>query len=326
MQIKDIKKLNKNDQVSGHFLLSSVTVKTASNGSQYLDISMQDKTGTLPLKVWSATPENIEQFVQGSVVYIQTVLDEFKGTKQIAINPNNSAQVITLMPESDPLSKKSLYMEIAPLTKEQLQDEVNELLLQVDNEIWNRVLREFLTQSGKEYFEFPAAKSIHQAYPGGLAWHSILVAKLALSIADNYPDEMINRSLLIAGALLHDAGKIRELSITGGTSYTVAGTLIGHIVISDEIVVKIVEKLGYNQDAEDVILLRHMILSHQGKLEWSTPVEPETLEAFILSQADNIDAKIQSIQGALTNTEPGDFSEKVFAADGKKYYKATDNH
>lgn len=324
MEISDVKKLNKGDLFSGHFLITSVTKKVAKNGNDFLDIILSDKTGILPLKIWNISESEAEKYSIDTVVAVQTNFDDYQGKAQVSISETKPEQQISPIPVDDPLSRKELYVQTAPMTEQQMRDKVLDYVLQIENEAWNRIVREFLAEYGDKYFTHPAAQSVHEAFVGGLAYHSLLVTKLALSIADSFPDAEINRSLLIAGALLHDAGKIIELDTEGSTTYTVAGQLIGHITFSDELIVKLANKLDYDPNSEDIILLRHLIISHHGKREWGTPVEPRTLEAFILHESDLIDARVQPIQEALEQVNPGEFTPKIYFADNRSFYKPKD--
>ena len=132
---------------------------------------------------------------------------------------------------------------------------------------------------------------------------------------------MINSSLLYSGVILHDMGKTVELSGPTATSYTLAGNLVGHIVLIDEQIVEACHELKISENQEDVLLLRHMILAHHGLLEYGSPVRPHILEAEVLHQIDQLDASIQMLSQALKHTKPGQFSEKIFGMDGRAFYR-----
>jgi 3'-5' exoribonuclease len=316
MKIEDIYNMSVGSPINGYFLISNVASKVASNGKTYLIFNLSDKTGNLSMIMWDASSEDINRFKENKVVYIQSTRGEYKGKPQItAINNGNGISIIDN--PTDPNSDISLYRKSAPISAKQIQDEINDLILQIKNEVWNRITREFISKHFDDYFNFPAAQKIHEAFPGGLAYHSLMVTKNALAIAKNYPEENIDYSLIITGGLLHDAGKIKELSISDGYEYTNQGSLIGHIIFSDQYVTEIANELGYDSSSEAVVLLRHMILSHQGKLEWNTPILPKTVEAFILSQADNIEAKLQQIFSDYKNIQPGKFSQDYTDTNGE---------
>ncbi|MGO2969251.1 MAG: HD domain-containing protein, partial [Leuconostoc falkenbergense] len=163
------------------------------------------------------------------------------------------------------------------------------------------------------------AKSNHHAFAGGLAFHSLSIAKLAKGVAGQYPQ--LNQELLIAGALLHDLGKTIELSGPVATQYTLSGNLIGHITLIDEQIVLAARELKFDLQDEDLILLRHVVLSHHGILEYGSPVRPVVMEAEVLHQLDELDAGIQMMSGVMEKTAEGSFSDRVFGLDNRKFYK-----
>lgn len=126
---------------------------------------------------------------------------------------------------------------------------------------------------------------------------------------------------MYAGAILHDLGKTTELSGPVATEYTLAGNLLGHLSIMDAEIVEAADKLGIDAGSQDLILLRHMVLSHHGLLEYGSPERPKILEAEILHHLDELDATIMMIQGAVKNIEPGQFSDRVFGLDNRRFYK-----
>lgn len=143
--------------------------------------------------------------------------------------------------------------------------------------------------------------------------------RLAKFIAEQYPE--INKPLLYSGVILHDLGKVMELSGAMSTEYTLEGNLIGHIVIVDEEITKACLALKIDDKSEDIILLKHMILAHHGQLEYGSPVRPRLREAEVLHQIDNIDASINMLNVALNRTEPGTFTERIFGMDNRAFYK-----
>ncbi len=180
-------------------------------------------------------------------------------------------------------------------------------------------MRYLLKEYHDEFFKFPAAKSNHHAYAGGLAFHTLSILRLAKAVTEQY--EEVDKALLYAGTILHDLGKVLELSGPVATTYTLAGNLIGHIVLVDEEIVKACAALKIELEGEDAILLRHMILAHHGLLEYGSPVQPHLLEADILHQLDNLDASIQMLKKSLAHTEPGNFSERIFGMEGRNFYQ-----
>jgi 3'-5' exoribonuclease len=143
--------------------------------------------------------------------------------------------------------------------------------------------------------------------------------KLAESFSTLYPS--LNRDLLYAGVILHDLGKVFELSGPVSTIYTVEGNLLGHISIMVNEIGKAAEELAI--EGEEVMLLQHLVLSHHGKEEWGSPKKPLIKEAEMLHLIDNVDAKMNMLDRALTKVKPGEFTERIFALDNRSFYKPT---
>lgn len=141
--------------------------------------------------------------------------------------------------------------------------------------------------------------------------------KLSEAICDLYPT--LNRDLLYAGVILHDIGKVIELSGPVGTMYTVEGNLLGHISIMVNEIGQAANELKI--EGEEVMLLQHLVLSHHGKEEWGSPKKPMIQEAEILHYIDNIDAKMNMLTRALDKTKPGEFTERLFPLDNRSFYK-----
>lgn len=126
--------------------------------------------------------------------------------------------------------------------------------------------------------------------------------------------------MLYAGIILHDLGKVIELSGPMSTEYTLAGNLIGHLVLIDEEITKACLALKISEADEDVLVLRHMVLAHHGLLEYGSPVRPRIMEAEILHQIDNIDASMQMMLTSIRQTEPGKYTDRIFGMDNRSFY------
>ena len=142
--------------------------------------------------------------------------------------------------------------------------------------------------------------------------------RLAKAIADLYP--VLNRDLLYAGVILHDIGKVVELSGPIATTYTVKGNLLGHITLMVSEIEEVARTLGV-EETEEVMLMQHMVLSHHGKEEWGSPKRPMIQEAEMLHYIDNIDAKMQTLTRELEYVEPGEFTKRLFSLDQRAFYR-----
>ncbi len=292
-------------------LVKQADVRTAKNGKPFIAFTFQDKSGAMDGKYWGATDEDITHFQAGRVVHLSGKREVYKGQPQVRIN-----RLVVVKEEEQ---KPALYMESAPMTTDDMKSAIQSYLFKITNAPINRIVRHILTEHADTFFSFPAAKKHHHAFPGGLGFHTISILRLADKVAELYPD--VDPSLLFGGAILHDIGKTIELTGAIGTEYTVKGNLLGHIVIIDEEITRACLALKISEDSEAVVLLKHMILSHHGLLEYGSPVRPHLLEAEILHELDMIDASINMITTSLAKTPAGHFGERIFGLDGRSFYK-----
>ena len=196
---------------------------------------------------------------------------------------------------------------------------MSQMIFKIENPVWQRIVRSLYTKYDKEFYSYPAAKTNHHAFETGLAYHTATMVRLADAISDIYPQ--LNKSLLYAGIMLHDLAKVLELSGPGQTEYTVRGNLIGHIALIDSEITKTVMELGIDDTREEVVLLRHVILSHHGLLEYGSPVRPRIMEAEIIHMIDNLDASMMMMSTALALVDKGEMTNKIFAMDNRSFYK-----
>ncbi len=294
-------------------LIKSADVRLAKNGKKFIAFNFSDSSGEISAKFWDASEEDISNFKPGKIVFLKGKREVYQNNPQIKIFHMRQAT------DEEPANPE-FFVKKAPVSKDDMEKEFNQSLFEITNPNWNRVVRFLLHEHHDAFFSFPAAKKNHHAFDGGLAYHSLSMLRLAHSIAKQYSD-VINAPLLYAGAILHDLGKTIELSGPIATKYTLEGNMIGHIVLVDEEIVKACQHLKIDLESEDMILLRHMILSHHGLLEYGSPVRPHLLEAEVLHQIDELDASIQMLKGTLSHTEPGNFSERIFGMDGRNFYR-----
>lgn len=297
-------------------LIKAADVRMAKNGNPFIAFTFQDQSGQMDGKYWSATSDDIAKYVPGKVVVVNGKREMYNNSPQIKIVNLR----LTDASKGEPTSA-SHFVEHAPMTKEEMEEEVNQIMFDITNPYLRRIVHNILKKYQEAFFEFPAAKRHHHAFVGGLSFHTVSMLRLAKAIATQYTQ--INRSLLYSGVILHDIGKTMELTGAIGTEYTLKGNLLGHIVIMDEEITKACEELAIDENQEDVLLLKHLILAHHGKLEYGSPVRPQLLEAEVLHHIDLLDATITMMSNALDKTEPGAFSERVFGLDNRSFYKPT---
>ena len=304
-----------NENLELFVLVKSAETRIAKNGKKFIAFNFSDNSGVISAKFWDASEEDIKRFVPGKVVHLTGKRENYQNNPQIKIFKLRLAN-------ADEPSDPKLYLQGAPENAAKMEEELNQYIFEITNPTWNRIVRELLKKYHDEFFSFPAAKSNHHAFAGGLAYHTLSILRLAKAVANQY--DQVNPALLYAGTILHDLGKVLELSGPVATSYTLAGNLLGHIVLIDEQIMVACEQLGIDPQSEDAVLLRHMIVSHHGLLEYGSPVQPHLVEADVLHQLDNLDASLQMLQKSLSHTEPGNFSERIFGLDGRNFYRPSE--
>lgn len=296
-------------EVNQFFLLDSITKGVASNGKPYLTLLLKDKTGSVDAKLWEVREEDYENLQSGIIVYIEGIANEYRGKIQLKLNNYR------LKTDEDNISIND-FIQTAPLAKEIMIEELNCFLKKINNKKLKLITIELLNKYKKEFVSYPAAKSMHHDFYSGLIYHTVTMLKVAESLVNIYPS--LNKDLLYSGIILHDLGKTIELSGPIVTTYTLEGELLGHISIMSDEVSKCAERLGI--DGEEVILLRHLILSHHGKYEFGSPKLPMIKEAEILNFIDNIDARMQMFEKNLENVEAGNFSDRIFGLENRHFY------
>lgn len=309
--MKQLRELVVDETFEMYVLLKSADVRVARNGKKFIAFTFQDTSGTIDGKYWGASEEEIANFTTGKVVFLNGKRELYQNMPQIKILHLRVAK------EGEP-TDPGLYMEKAPVDVDEMKQEFNDFLLDITEAKWHRIVRHLVGKYQQEFFEFPAAKRNHHAFAGGLAFHTLTMLRLAKSVSEQYSD--LNQSLLYAGIILHDLGKVHELSGPVSTEYTLAGNLLGHIVIIDEEITRACLELNLSETDEEILVLKHMVLAHHGLLEYGSPVRPKIMEAEILHQLDNLDASMQMMLGALKQVNPGEYTERIFGLDNRNFY------
>ena len=292
-----IEDFNEGDMISGVYLCKNKQVGTTKSGKTYYNLELVDKTGTIAGKVWELS-NAIGHFESKNFIKIDGQVTSFNNELQLNIKK------IRIADEGE--YAESDYM---PCTGKDIDDMYSQLLALInslDKDYYKTLLRKFFvddTTFVKDFKAHSAAKSIHHAYIGGLLEHSLAVAKLCDYYTTYY--SVLNRDLLITAALLHDVGKVYELSKFPENDYTDAGQLLGHIVMGTMMIRDKIKTMdGFPARAANE--LEHCILAHHGELEFGSPKKPALIEAVALSFADNTDAKLQTfIQELDASKESG---------------------
>ncbi len=287
MKKKCVAEIKDRDLVEAVFLVKEKIVAMAKNGKPYLTLKLMDKSGEVDAKVWDNADQVGALFDRNDFLSVRAKASVYLGKMQLIVSelkkvPEETVDLADFLPETN--------RDINSMV-----EELHALIAGVKDPDLSRLLSLFFHDPEllAQYRVAPAAKGMHHVYLGGLLEHSLAVAKLVDAMVPLYPG--LNRDLLIAGALLHDVGKVREMTYLRCFDYSDEGKLIGHITIGAEMLHERITALpGF--PAELAMLLKHMILSHHGQYEYGSPKRPKTLEATILNYLDDLDSKINGIR------------------------------
>ena len=290
-----ISSMQDGDKVKSIYLVKNKTQGTSKFGSEYFNISIQDKTGTLDGKIWDTNSQSIEDFQIGSFVEITGDVILYNGNLQIKIERLRVAK------ENE--YDASDYFVVSKRSIDDMKKELDAIIDSIKNEKYNLLLKKIFvedTDFRKKFFEHQGAKNVHHSFIGGLAEHTLSVTRVAEKIASNYSN--INVDLVKTASLCHDIGKVYELTDYPNNEYSDEGHLIGHIMISYEIVANKISNIdGFDEKKRTELL--HCILSHHGQLEFGSPKLPSLVEAIIVAAADNIDSKLEIMFEGIENNK-----------------------
>jgi len=307
-----IEELQEGARIDDRFLVKSARLSETRAGKPYLVLTVMDKSGELGGPVW----DNAEQLqglcMPGNCIHLRGQVQSYRDKLQLKVDeiqpvPMREVDLSDFLP-STPHDRIEMAAELQALVRSVNEPFIKKLLtyfFKRDEETWTR------------FQEAPAAKGIHHAYVGGLLEHALSMAKLADMLAAHYPG--VNRSLLIAGALLHDLGKVQELKMENGIiDYTDRGRLKGHLVMGSELVGRAAAKI---RDFPDELLeqLQHLILSHHGKQEFGSPVVPMTVEAMLLNYIDEMDSKMNVLEQLRRKLNSADLSWSDYQRSLERY-------
>lgn len=290
--------------VTACYLVHEKQRKETKNAKPYLHLVLGDRTGTIEAKVWDDADRLDRAFHADDVIGIRGKISTYNEKLQLTVAWAETLEIAD--------GDLEFFIPCSPRDRGEMARELDLLVASVGDPALRTLLARCVGKGstlGKQFRIHPAAKRNHHAYLGGLLEHSLSVAKACDRMCSHYISQgaRLDRDLLVTGALLHDLGKVRELSARRTFSYTDEGQLLGHILIGLQIVAREAESIpGIRPDK--LLHLQHLIASHQGKLEWASPKEPQTLEALILHAADELDAKMNPAIALLAGVDDGGWS------------------
>jgi len=285
---KRLEKESRSFPMKGSFLVDDKQVPLNKNGNPYLSLVLKDRDGTISAKMWDnvTDTQNKHPFSAGDFVMVECEAQLYRNQPQLKIKKLKKIAP----PDPDELAD---FLGSVSIDIQKMMDDLQRLIESLHTAPLRDLLMTRLADESfrQEFSRCPAAKTNHHAHIGGLLQHTLSVMRLADAICGNYPE--LDRDLLVAGAFLHDVGKMREIRTDSSFSYSDEGNLIGHLVIGAQMFEQWCG--GHELDATYKLKLVHMILSHHGKREFGSPVVPKFPEALALHFLDNLDSKLQSM-------------------------------
>ena len=296
-------------RVEGFYLLKDASVKKTANGKPYLSATIMDATGSLTAMMWDYSGPIDERDI-GQVVKVRGDITVYKNANQITLSRLRFAN------DQDEIDLDRL-VPIAPIDADMRFQEVRALIATIEDDDYRAVAEEMLRRHGDRFRTIPAAKSVHHSFLNGLLMHTSNMLKTADFFAALYSD-LLDRSLLITGTLLHDLAKEREFAFSNigmATGYTVEGELLGHIVMGAQEAAEVCRELDVPEHKS--VLLQHLILSHHGNPEYGAAVVPMCAEAELLALIDRVDSRMEIYSEILPTLDPNTFSARIFALEKK---------
>lgn len=321
-EVKQVKKIYVSDfrmideEIEDFFMVKSFAIKIGANKKQYLDVVLGDKTGDVSGKKWDITEQEIlslEGIKDGDIIKIRAAITEWNGMKQL--------KVLKLR---KPIESEHLdlvdFVKAAPEMAADMLVYIRNCVAEIKDEEFKMICTRLLDDNEIKLMYYPAASKNHHAEMAGLLYHVKRMLELAKKVCEVYGN--LNKDLLITGVIMHDIEKLNEMDANEQgivSSYTFEGQLLGHLIQGVKIIDRLALELSISN--EKAIMLEHMMISHHYEPEYGSPKKPLFPEAEILHYLDMIDAKIYDMEEALLQTEPGEFSDRVWTMDNRRLYK-----
>lgn len=308
--MKTINEFKEKDKVELPLLISQVTQGVTTSGAPYLSVVCQDKSGSIDGKLWDVKEEQSALIKPGSILNVVGEVLKYRNSLQLRIH--NVFKPLDIYQIAD-------FVEQTSVPIEDLKSKINQTILSLEDEIIKGIVSEVFNRYEKEFFEYPAASKNHHDFLGGLATHVVSMLEIGVFLIKQYP--ILNKDLLLGGILLHDVGKVLELSGPILTEYTLKGKLLGHISMINAIIHEVAKANGW-EDNEQTILLSHLVLAHHGQYEYGSPVLPMVPEAEILNLIDNLDARMNMFEKMIESTDAKSFSTRIFSLENRSFYRS----
>ncbi len=294
-----IKDLTPDFKGESFYLLRMLGLRDKKNGGHYLIMKFADSSGDIVAMMWDNFDGVTDSVKPGDFVKIRFRTQVYNNKMQLIVTKIRKA-------EDSEIDNPSIFFPASEIPADIMLDEINDLIVSEFEEGYLKTLVSHIysdEELQKKMLNAPAAKNMHHAFRGGYLEHVLTLFKLALKVLPVYP--YVHKELVLAGLLLHDIGKLWELSYETDFNYTTEGRLLGHIVLEyDFVKSKMLEIPDFPKELE--LHLLHIILSHHGELEYGSPKRPKTPEALLVSNLDNLDAKMKAMKTAIDADVPSD--------------------
>ncbi len=296
--ITTINKFVEGNRIQGFYLCVEKHLRHTRSGDLYLDLLLRDRTGVVTAKVWDKVEEYSQKFDQADPVAISGVIESFQERLQLVVKKINRATIQHYARYGyDP----ALIVPASAHDPQEMWQEIVTIIRTIKHRHLKKLVSLIYRTNKERLLIMPASMTIHHDYRSGFLEHVLSMVKVGQFLSSHY---QVDKDLLITGILLHDIGKLRELSGELESRYTDEGNFIGHIIIGYDIVREAITAID-DFPGELRLKLEHMILAHQGMPEWDSPRKPAFKEALLLHMIDNLDAKF-NLMGKLLEKDQND--------------------
>ncbi len=302
-----IEDMTEGQKISQCFLARRKTQRVTRNGQPFLELTLADRSGTIPARAWSDVAQRFASaFSEGEFVRVDGRTETYRNTLQLIVE--SIQRLESLDGEASQITgfDPSILVPSTERNIDEMWDQLMQIISSVEPEPLQKLVLNILSDNESQFRQFPAAITYHHAYLGGLLEHTLEVTQGIEAACSNYP--FLNRGLAIAGAVLHDIGKIQELTDPITPHHSFQGQLAGHLLIGRDLVRDAAAEVSWADDRLPG-LLEHIIVSHHGQLEFGSAILPKTAEAIAVYLFDNLSAKLNMVRKHVdSDTESGDFT------------------
>lgn len=311
---KSIQEFQVGDRVQNFFIIKEMEIRKNKNNKDYANLILGDQSGEINAKIWDLNNVDPSLYQENTLIKVRGRVTQWQSQLQFNI------ERIRRVKEEDGVSIRD-FVQSAPYDSQWMYQEIIKYLEKIENPDIYMIVEYILESKKEKLMYFPAAKSNHHAIRGGLLYHTLTMLRTGEKLLEIYT--YLNKDLLFGGVILHDLAKVEEMDASElgiVNDYQVEGKLLGHIIQGIKQIDQVGNELG--ADPEIIMLLEHMILSHHYEPEFGSPKKPLIPEAELLHYLDIIDARMYDINAALSTTEKGEFSDKVWTLDNRRLYRA----